>query len=44
MTKGMNGITLDIYNADLNYEKLEFKLFLTQMNSGKITMSFQEEE
>ena len=27
MTKGINGITLDIYNADLNYEKLEFKLF-----------------
>ena len=40
----MNGITLDIYNADLNYEKLEFKLFNTNEFWENYNVSLQEEE
>ena len=41
MVKDNNGITINIYKADLNFKKINFELFLRLKNFGKNIMFFR---
>ena len=38
LVKDEKGITINLYEADFDLNKINFKLFFSQMNFGKITM------
>ena len=42
LTKNSKGITLKLYRAKINFEKINFEVFLKLMNIGNHTMYFQE--
>ena len=44
MVKNKDGITINLYRANLNFEEINFELFLKQMRVGKNIMFFLEVE